>query len=98
MWTSTIRSTRMSPSAIAEARSSFLRGSSMFMQKSSTGRRLRQAAIGAPGRAGEKAAIDGQIDTGYRAAHGREQPGDGLRDLGRFDHPAHRGVTLHQPL
>src|SRR2546428_377528 len=66
MCTSTISSTRISPSAIADERSSFLRGSSMFTVLSSTNRCFRQSAIGAPGGAREIAGVDWQIDAGDR--------------------------------
>src|SRR5712675_2199597 len=99
MWTSTISSTRISPSAIAEARSSFLRGISTFIVVSLLRTRgFAQAAIGGPGGARDKTGIDRQVDAGHTAAHRREQPGDGLRDLGRFNQPVHRRRSLEQAL
>src|SRR5688572_8089367 len=95
MWTSTISSTRISPSAMADERSSFLRDSSMFMlMLSRCARRFTHAAIGGPGGACDISGVDGQIDPGDAAAHGRKQPRDGLCDLDRLDQPVHRGRTF----
>src|SRR6266496_2154806 len=98
MCTSTISSTRISPSAIAEARSCFLRGISMFMTLSSTSGRFGQSAIGAPGGAREIAGVDRQVDAGDGAAHRREQPCDGMGDLDGLDHPVQRDIPLHEIL